>query len=109
MSFIDFGSWGPAERADENGVLFARYRNAQGDDWYETVAHKPDRPAGLALCLNHAGKPTFCGDDLNQLHPANSRVIVLPGWTGSFEDRAALFDKIFDFATGTFVDPANRK
>ncbi|MGO4172506.1 hypothetical protein [Bosea sp. TAF32] len=104
MNYIDLGSWGPPLKSEADGVVFARYQNESGDDWYQTVAHAPSRPTGLALCLNTDGQVVFRGDDLDQLNPANSRVVVLTDWTGSVEDKNALFRKVFDLATGEFID-----
>ena len=107
MNFIDLGAWGAAEKHYTNeGVSFARYRNDKGEDWYQAVAHREDRPRGFTVALNEDMEIVMYGEDVSHIEPSLKRVVVLPDYVGTAEDKDALFGCRFDFATGTILPSA---
>jgi hypothetical protein len=106
LDFIDLGVWGAPEKVViEGGITIARYKNAAGQDWYETVAHHPDRPTGFAVAIDpETGDVRMLGSEVGRLEPGNKRVIVLPGLDAQEAEQDDLFYKRFDLTTGEFVD-----
>lgn len=104
MNIIDLGRWGAPTRHEDpsTGVVFARYTNEAGDDWYTSVAHAEGRPAGVAIALDESGKVAFASPDVTGMEPGNKHVLVLPDYSGKLED---IVGKFFDTETGALTAP----
>jgi hypothetical protein len=109
MNYIDLGTWGAPDRvaAPEGSPYgsYAAWKNDAGEDWYAKVAHAASSPDCFAVVLNEAGAVRGHVENARFADPTNSRVVALPDWDGTEEDKDALFGQLFDLSTGTFKAP----
>lgn len=96
MNIIDLGNWETYRAETEDGLSYARHRNVAGEDWYETIAHHPDRPIGKVVLLDEDGDINIVYDDVAQADPRMGRVVVLPDYVGTPE---SLFHKRLNLTT----------
>ncbi|BAF89576.1 hypothetical protein AZC_3578 [Azorhizobium caulinodans ORS 571] len=106
----DLGVWEvykPDLPADDPrpALRVAFFRNAEGDDWYEAVAHNPNTPQSLTVACNPQTMVVeFVGEQPDMIDPNKRRVFILDAQMSN-EDARQLLGKVYDPRTGTFSDP----